>query len=265
MSISVVNVIVEALETPSPRLLALPTPQNVVWNKGIVEQIYEQRNPEGELVFDSSSVTERKQTINVSYSVVSKEIIALMNAYKLVNGAVSNIPYALSQRLPESRVIDAAVAGFNGFGVVLDSPNAALSYRNDYGISIPLTRVNTATFSPATVATFKVELNGLITLSDDVPPRSWITYSDSYPVTAGDSLSTLTWNRFALEVHGVLVRDAGDKEVFTVEFPLAELHRQENSSMDFTASPVSVNFRVLGGRCAPVIKFPRRLASCPAA
>lgn len=262
MGLKARTVLLKDLSTAGNRVLALETPNNIIWNQGIEEDIYEQRNQAGELQFAETQVNMAKPEFTIAMPRMTKELMSLLNAYQLQNGAVSDALYAFSNLLGTgtSRVVAASSSGFYGAGVALDDPSFEISAILN-GRSTALTRVDVGTFAAATdTNSFAIAADGAISFSDDIPANTWYSGFGTYASTDADTYAG-SYEEFALKITGVM-QYRGQREIFDIQYDRVSLNRQENSSIDFSANPVNLALRVLDLSCKPKVTFHNLLTAC---
>lgn len=257
MSIAPTLVLAQTTQETTNYFLALPTPSNILWNEGVEEQVYSQRNAIGDLVFDEAMTTQRQPVITATFPRMTKELIALKLGYKFNNQAVSETAFAFSRRL-DKLSFPAAASGFAGHGMLANIAEASVIKD---GISEPLTRSTFATWDPdAAPDTFAQGAAGELEFSTNLLNK-YVTVFGNYPTTAADVISENPFSIFKLRIFGVL-QTQGVREVFYVQFNQAQAIAAENDEFDFSSQDVPVQFRSLDTDCVPQLVFPNRKVLC---
>lgn len=257
MSIAPTLALLKTTQETTDYFLALPTPSNIVWNEGVEEQVYTQRNAIGDLVFDEAMTTQRQPVITVTYPRMTKELMALRLGYKYDNQAVSETPFAFSQRLTKLS-FPAAATGFAGHGMLANIAEASVI---NNGISEPLTRSAFSGWDPdAAPDTFAQGAGGELEFSTNLLTK-YVTVFGTYPTTGADVISENPFSIFELKLFGVL-QTQGVREVFYVQFDRAQAVAADNDEFDFSAQEVPVQFRSLDTGCVPQLVFPNRKVLC---
>ena len=225
----------------------------MTWNQGIQEQIINETNDRGEMIFSEAIVNQKAPTITLNYAKCTKEIWALKLGWKLENQAVTDALFCKTIRLDRA-TYPAAGVGVEGNGMTADQATSECFALID-GISTELTRQPFATFNAATANTFAQGANGAMKFSDDlVAARALVTPVFLYPAAAADVMADDPFEQFELTLIGVLTEDRR-KKPFELTFDNVEVNRQENSQIDFKASPMPLNFRVVDTGCYPRMRF----------
>lgn len=242
------------------RVIVTPSPETVVWNQGIQEQVMMQSNDEGELRFDEAIVTQREPAVTINFAKYTKEIMALKLGLKLVSENLTDAIMAKSLRA-EKTEYPGAVAGREGFGMSADQTDSEMYALID-GISTPLTRVAFSSFNPASNNTFAQGANGAFKVAQNlVTARTWISPFFRYPITGAHTISLERFNEFSLNLIGALHQD-NEKYTYEVSFPRIQINLQENSEIDFKAAPVPIACRITDYSCAPTVRFYNRKRNC---
>jgi hypothetical protein len=236
-----------------PRTLVLAAPDSVTWNQGIQEQIINETNDRGEMIFSEAIVSQKEPGLTLNYAKCTKELMALKLGWKLDNQALTDALFCKSFRVTQATYA-AAPVGVEGNGMLADQATSECFALID-GISTPLTRQPFATFVPATVLSFAQGADGAMKFSTDlVALKPFVTPVFVYPVAAADVMIDDPFESFKLTLLGVLTENF-KKRLFTIDFDSVQVNRQENSQIDFKASPMPLSFRIVDTGCYPKVRF----------
>jgi hypothetical protein len=246
-------------ETPR-RTLVLPAPDSVTWNQGIEEQIINESNDFGELIFTESIVNTRQPVVTLNYAKMTKELMALKLGWKLQNQALTDALFCKSLRVQKASYPGGGT-GAEGNGMLADQTTSEATVLRD-GVSTPLTRQPFATFVAATADSFAQGADGAIKFSDNlIAERSIVTVYFFYPVATADVISEIPFAEFQASFIGVIQEDL-IKKVYELKFDSIQLNKQENSEFDFKASPFPISFRITDFGCVPKLRFLNRTRIC---
>lgn len=247
-------VYVAAKELSTDRLLVLPSPTEVVWSRGLEEQIVNETDDLGEIYVDSAVSTGRDPAVTLTFGALTKEIIALQTGFKLAAQADTGL--FIKSLQVKSGTVPAVTTGLDGFGMVADIASASVLVK---GISTPLTRQPFATFTAATANSFAQGANSALKFSDDlVTARAWVTIYAEYPVTDASVLAEDPFSEFIMSLVGVM----HDKTIFNLVFDPVGLKKSENNETNFGAETQSLAFRILDSGCVPKLKFLPNKRTC---
>lgn len=241
-------------ELSTGRLLVLPSPTEVVWSRGIEEQIINETDDLGEIYVDSAVSTGRDPAVTLTFGALTKEVMALQTGFKLANQADTGL--FIKSLQVKTGTIAAATTGQDGFGMVVDTASASVLVK---GISTPLTRQPFTGFVAATANTFAQGAGGALKFSDDlVSARAWVTIYAEYPVTDAAVLTEDPFSEFIMSLVGVM----HDKTIFSLAFDPVGLKKSENNETNFGAETQSLAFRILDSGCVPKLKFLPNKRTC---
>lgn len=250
------SVVIKDLDD-SDRLLVLPSASEASFNPGATQLEVVTSGPTGEMVVAQRYVSERKPTVNVTFGVTfHPELLGMSFGQKFVRG---NRDTAIEQSnflVPASKVLNAATAGLEGYGIIEDEPSK-MSYYVD-SLSVNLTQGTYASFdSAATPLGFAIGANGAIKFGDGLVGKyvSW-----SIPVTLVNILymSQLPFQNFSATMIGI----GTDNSIQRWHFPSVtpDVTAEKPLNQPTLNVPFFVNFA--GGCSLLDIEFLGQIASC---
>lgn len=263
MSTAITFAALRTLNESPARVLALPSPDSVVWNQGVEEQIINLTNDLGELQFDEAIVTNRQPVITLNYGKMTPEIMALKLGYRLQSQNITDALMAGSFRAEKAEYAGAASANQEGHGMTADQSTSEM-YALINGLSVPLTRQPFSTFDAAVNNSFAQGAHGATKLSTNlVATRTMVTRFFFYPINGAYYLSHDPFSDFACTLIGVLTENSR-KRVFELKFSTMQLNKTDNNEVDFRAAPIPVAFRITDTACVARLRFFNRERLCAA-
>lgn len=263
MSTAITFAALKTLNESPARVLALPSPDSVVWNKGIEEQIINMTNDFGELQFDEAIVSNRQPAITLNYGKMTAEIMALLLGFKLQSQNITDALMCGSFRAEKGEYAGATSANQEGHGMVADQSTSEM-YALINGLSVALTRQTFGTFDPAVNNSFAQGAHGATKLSTNlVATRTMVTRFFLYPVNGAYVLSHDPFDTFSCTLLGVLTENSR-KRVFELKFSTMQLNKTDSNEVDFRATPIPIPFRITDTACVPRLRFFNRERLCAA-
>lgn len=233
----------------------IEAPENMIFNQGITEAIYRQRNGRGELKFRETLTDESLGAVQMIQPRYTKIIMSLLYGHNLNTTSLSAADYIRGKNIGRgnNRQIPAAATGFYGEGIVADDDSFE-AYALVAGRERQLARQASASFDPATQDdSFSVGADGLFTFSDNLPQNAIAAIRGQVAVASADYLDK-PYTSFQLKSVNMLQYE-NVAEAFVVHLPRLQLNRQENSTIDLSQAPVTINFRDIDDGCVPDVKF----------
>lgn len=229
-------------------------------NQGIQEKINTAMTDFGELKFAEIETNQRQVAFTLNYGRINKQNLPLLMGSPLIAEATTAAIY--QQTFKAVALTPALTTGQHGFSMVADNADSLATSTDAFGKSVPLTRQPFASFVPATPLTFAQGANGSYKFSDDlITAGSYVSVYTPYPVADSERIGHEGFGLFQVDLQGVL-QYQGKKEVYQVRFSEAQLNRQDNSNIDFAASPVPIQFRDLSPACQIDFRFLNRRVAC---
>jgi hypothetical protein len=229
-------------------------------DQGIQERITTKLNDLGELIFGESENSQKQGAFVLQYGKANKEVMSLLFGHPLETAAITDAFYHSTFKAVATK--PAVTTGQHGFEMVADAADGSASYIDATGKTVALTRQPFATFVPATVKTYAQGAAGTFKFSTDIVAGGFdVTPFVPYAIADADQLDHDPYALFEVFLQGI-IQYKGVKQVYQIRFSEAQLNRQDNSIVDPTQSPVSINFRDLSTNCVMDVKWLNRNVVC---
>jgi hypothetical protein len=195
---ALVGLSIKDTRTSVTRQLVLPKPSAITLAPGITEAISRTRSDLGQVVIEDIDIESEEPTLSFTFPRKTPELMGIRLGKEITTTEVTTTIEKQFKVAAANKTAAGAASGKEGNGMSADQAGSIGSYLNDNGISVPLTRVNTASFNAANNAQFSQGTNGAYQITDDMVGND---VHLSFPITlaARPHLSETVFKDF--EVH----------------------------------------------------------------
>lgn len=240
-------------------LLMLPTPSGVTLQKGITETVLETRDEIGQRVVEGSLIDEYKPQLSMAFSALTPQLIATSFGVKLASAESRSMPISRTLKVTNNNKVRAGVgSGEQGNGMPADQATSKMSILGGAGETIPLTRVDTASFDAAGTRSFSQGADAAWQITDDVVGEI-VSIDFPHNDPQATAVGAVKLNDIEVRALGVMV----NRKRVQVRFPSAEVI-VANGDLEFGAG-MTLDVRSLfdGQSCIPLeIFFGSEITSC---
>jgi hypothetical protein len=236
-----------SLETPTGRLLVMPTAAGAVFNPGIEVQTIEGASHLGETVVLDTYPMAAKPEVKLDWKTKNLTSIGMRlgKEFKTQTGVEANL--IANGLLVTRNSYAGAASSTEGHNLSPDLEGSRAFLLNDDDSSTPLTRQPFASFVPATPMSFAQGPDAAMKFSDDLLGK-YVSYNLPQDLATAVTLSEDDFSSFALNVITILT----DRTILQWKFPSVSV-KLEDGEIDLTKPEMSISFRVQdnGSDCVP--------------
>jgi len=246
-------------ELATGNILHIPTPKSMQLDLGVEEVIQEGMNPLAKMVTMGSYQSSEKPTLSISFGHRQPEALELLFGRKFqATGLVAPVIRELT--IPATGEVPPVLIDIEGFGVVVDEPNAKAAVKGTFGVSQQLIRVPWTASGAVAVNSWMIGAAGALRFPVALAGET-VTVITEEPIVAGLQLGDLPVGAYRLKA--ILVHSV-DNTIVTFEADNVSPTISGNS-FDPSAADVPIKFRLdqsLGGCSTYKIKYTGRKVAC---
>jgi len=247
-------------ELATGNILHIPTPKSMQLDLGVEEVIQEGMNPLAKMVTMGSYQSSEKPTLSISFGHRQPEALELLFGRKFQAAATLTAPVIRELTIPSTGEVPPVVATVEGFGIIVDEPNAKAAVKGTFGVSKQLTRVPWTVSGVVAPDSWMIGVAGALRFPLDLAGET-VTVITEEPIVAGLQLGDVPVGAYRLKA--ILVHSV-DNTIVTFEADNVSPTISGNS-FDPSAADVPIKFRLdqsLGGCSTYKIKYTGRKVAC---
>lgn len=246
-------------ELATGNILHIPTPKSMQLDLGVEEVIQEGMNPLAKMVTMGAYQSAEKPTLSISFGHRQPEALELIFGRKFATAAIT-APVIKELTIPLSGDIPAVTTGIEGFGIVVDEPNAKAAIKGTFGVSKQLTRIPWTASGTVAADSWMLGAAGAMRFPTELAGET-VTVITEEPISAGLQLGDLSVGAYKLKA---IMVHSQDNTIVTLEADNVSPTIAGNS-FDPMAADVPVKFRLdqsLGGCSTYKIKYTGTKVAC---